>query len=59
MRVILVLILPILSISYVNMGAQINLGGHDVTQDGNYLFYTSNEDIYWVSTEILQKSKNN
>lgn len=26
-----------------------------VTADGKYLFYTSNEDIYWVSTEILER----
>lgn len=25
--------------------------------DGKYLFYTSSNDIYWVSTEVLQKIK--
>ena len=42
-----------------NMGAAINSKGHElcpfVTADGKYLFYTSNQDIYWVSTEIIEK----
>jgi len=42
-----------------NMGAPINTKGHElcpfVTQDGKYLLYTSNKDIYWVSTEILER----
>jgi len=41
----------------VNMGPSINSKGHElcpfVTKDGKYLFYTSNQDIYWVSTAIL------
>ncbi|MFK7925127.1 MAG: hypothetical protein AB8H47_24435 [Bacteroidia bacterium] len=41
-----------------NMGAPINSNGHElcpfVTKDGKYFFYTSNEDIYWVSTEIFE-----
>jgi len=41
----------------VNMGESINTEKHElcpfVTPDGKYLFYTSNQDIYWVSTEIL------
>ncbi|MEM6316723.1 MAG: hypothetical protein AAF960_03580 [Bacteroidota bacterium] len=42
-----------------NMGAPINSDKHElcpfVTTDGKYLFYTSNKDIYWVSTEILDQ----
>ncbi|MEL6191074.1 MAG: hypothetical protein AAFR66_03455, partial [Bacteroidota bacterium] len=26
-----------------------------VTYDGKYFFYTSDQDIYWVSTEFLEK----
>ena len=41
----------------VNMGNTINTAKHElcpfVTRDGKYLFYTSNNDIYWVSTKIL------
>ncbi|MCI4669045.1 MAG: glycoside hydrolase [Bacteroidia bacterium] len=40
-----------------NMGNEINTAGHElcpyVTSDGKYFFYTSNKDIYWVSTEIF------
>ncbi len=40
-----------------NMGNSINTGSHElcpfVTRDGKYLFYTSNQDIYWVSAKIL------
>lgn len=40
-----------------NLGAPINTEGHElcpfVTRDGEYLFYTSNEDIYWVDAAIL------
>ncbi len=40
-----------------NMGKAVNTQGHElcpfVTYDGKYLFYTSNGDIYWVSTEIF------
>ncbi len=43
----------------VNMGEPINTVGHElcpfVTKDGKYLLYTSNQDIYWVSTEILEQ----
>lgn len=42
-----------------NMGALINTEGHElcpfVTHDGKYLFYTSNQDIYWVDASILDK----
>lgn len=45
----------------VNMGDEINSEEHElcpfVTRDGKYLFYTSNQDIYWVSTEILNQMK--
>ena len=41
-----------------NMGELINTKNHElcpfVSKDGKYLFYTSNEDIYWVSTEVLE-----
>ena len=41
----------------ISMGSPINTEGHElcpfVTADGKYFFYTSNEDIYWVSTEIF------
>lgn len=40
-----------------NMGAPINTVHHElcpyVTADGKYFFYTSNQDIYWVSTAIF------
>ncbi|MDT7831606.1 hypothetical protein RQM59_04400 [Flavobacteriaceae bacterium S356] len=45
----------------VNMGSLINTKGHElcpfVTKDGKYFFYTSNQDIYWVSTEIFKRYK--
>ncbi|MEM9525123.1 MAG: hypothetical protein AAGA31_00875 [Bacteroidota bacterium] len=41
----------------MNMGDKINTEGHElcpfVSNDGKYLFYTSNQDIYWVSAKIL------
>ena len=44
-----------------NMGAVINTEGHElcpfVTKDGNYLFYTSNGDIYWVDASVIQELK--
>jgi len=44
-----------------NMGHVINTKNHElcpyVTSDGQFLFYTSNEDIYWVSTETLDDLK--
>ncbi len=43
----------------VNMGPDINTPLYEycpfVTKDGRYLFFTSNQDIYWVSTEIIKK----
>ncbi len=44
-----------------NMGSSINSNGYEycpfVTKDGKYLFYTSNQDIYWVSTKIIMDIK--
>ncbi|RNC86244.1 MAG: hypothetical protein ED556_08065 [Winogradskyella sp.] len=41
----------------VNMGSKINTRGHElcpfVTKDGKYFFYSSNQDIYWVSASII------
>ena len=43
----------------VNMGEPVNTYGHElcpfVTPDGKYFLYTSNQDIYWVSTKIFDK----
>lgn len=45
----------------INMGSEINSEHHEicpfVTKDGQYFFYTSNQDIYWVSTDIFKKIK--
>ncbi|AXT20778.1 hypothetical protein D7030_11590 [Flavobacteriaceae bacterium AU392] len=45
----------------INMGEKINTKGHElcpfVSKDGKYLFYTSNQDIYWVSAEIINVIK--
>ena len=45
----------------VNMGSKINTEHYEycpfVTKDGKYLFYTSNQDIYWISTDIITKIK--
>ena len=42
-----------------NMGTSINTTGHElcpfVTYDGKYFFYTSKQDIYWVSTELFEQ----
>ncbi len=47
----------------INMGEEINTPYYEycpfVTKDGKYLFYTSNQDIYWISTEIIDKLKKN
>jgi Tol biopolymer transport system component len=44
-----------------NMGEAINSAGHElcpfVTTDGEFFFYTSEGDIYWVSTERLRQMK--
>jgi hypothetical protein len=45
----------------INMGSTINSENHElcpfVTSDGKYLFYTSNQDIYWVSAKIIEELK--
>ena len=42
-----------------NMGEAVNSEHHElcpyVTADGKYLLYTSNREIYWISTEVLDK----
>jgi Tol biopolymer transport system component len=42
-----------------NMGPLVNSDKHElcpfVTQDGQYFFYTSNQDIYWVDAAILNQ----
>jgi len=42
-----------------NMGEGINTELHElcpiISPDGKYLFFTSNQDIYWVSTEVLER----
>ena len=44
-----------------NMGELINSAGHElcpfVSKDGKFFFYTSNQDIYWVSTELFEQYK--
>ena len=44
-----------------NMGTIVNTKEHElcpfVTKDGKYLLYTSKQDIYWISTKILNKFK--
>jgi len=41
-----------------NMGPTINTDGHElcpfVTHDDKYLLYTSNQEIYWISMEVVQ-----
>lgn len=45
----------------VNMGEKINSEGHElcpfVTKDGKYFFYTSKQDIYWISTSVFEELK--
>ena len=45
----------------INMGDKINTKGHElcpfVSMDGKYFFYTSNQDIYWVSTKVFAELK--
>lgn len=44
-----------------NMGSQINTKAYElcpfVTKDGKYFLYTSNHDINWISTDILDSYK--
>ncbi len=43
----------------VNMGAPVNTTNHElcpfVSADGKYLFYTSDQDIYWVDAGIIEE----
>lgn len=45
----------------VNMGNGINTAAYElcpfISADGKYFFYTSDQDIYWVSTEIIMQLK--
>jgi len=45
----------------VILGPPISSANHElcpvVTRDGKYFFYTSNQDIYWVSAEIINTYK--
>ena len=44
-----------------NMGAPINTVEHElcpfVSADGRFLFYTSNQDIYWVDAKIIDQMR--
>jgi len=43
----------------INLGEEVNTSAWDaagyVTPDGKYFLYTSNEDIYWVSTQVFEQ----
>ncbi len=43
----------------VNMGDKINTRHHElcpyVSADGKYLFFTSNQDIYWVDARVIEE----
>ncbi|MDB4292171.1 hypothetical protein N9954_02100 [Maribacter sp.] len=45
----------------IHMGDKINTEKHElcpfVSKDGKYLFYTSNQDIYWVSSKLIYELK--
>ncbi|WP_422080529.1 carcinine hydrolase/isopenicillin-N N-acyltransferase family protein [Ulvibacterium sp.] len=45
-----------------NMGDLVNSKGHElcpfVSKDGKFLFYTSNQDIYWVDAKIIGNYRN-
>ncbi|GLR19924.1 hypothetical protein GCM10007940_45400 [Portibacter lacus] len=45
----------------ITMGDKINTKNHElcpfVSKDGKYFFYTSNQDIYWISAEIIDELK--
>ena len=47
----------------INLGNEINTPGNEsiphMSPDGQYLFYTSNRDIFWVSTEFIDGLKPN
>ncbi|MFH0736716.1 MAG: FISUMP domain-containing protein [bacterium] len=46
------------AIDLVNNGFDLNAGGAYISPDGKYLFYHLNDDIYWVSTDIILNLKN-
>lgn len=43
----------------VNMGEGVNTKNHElcpfVTNDKKYLFFTGNQDIYWIDAEIIKE----
>ena len=45
----------------INMGKKINSVQYEycpfVTKDGRYLFFTRNQDIYWVGTDLIDQIK--
>lgn len=45
----------------INMGETINTHQYEfcpfVSKNGRYLFYTSNHDIFWISTEVINQLK--
>ncbi len=45
----------------INMGNTINSDRYEgvatISSDGNYLFFTKNEDIYWVDAKIIEELK--
>ncbi len=45
----------------INMGDKINTEKHElcpfVSKDGKYFFYTSDQDIYWVSSKVIEELK--
>jgi len=47
----------------INLGNKINSSEYEgvatLSHDGKYLFYCHNQDIYWVSTKILEDLKTN
>lgn len=47
----------------ISMGDKINTASHELcpylSRDGKFLFYTSNEDIYWVSSKIIEELRSN
>jgi GH43 family beta-xylosidase len=47
----------------INMGDKINTEKHElcpfVSKDGQYLFYTSNQDIYWVNSKVIDELRKN
>ncbi len=46
----------------LNMGEEINTPGYEycpfISHDGKYLFFTRNQDIFWVSTKVFENLRN-